>query len=172
MTTETPLGAIETILILDDDPANLQGIADILRSEHYFALATSTGLQAIEIGKTCAPPSLFVSDMDLSYSSGMETALKLVRLYPNLPVLFISGTPMEWWTSRDLSNFKRFLPNRQKGSRAPSGLIHCDHFVVSRLSLTASSNNLLQTRHRRRASFSISLGCSQTGGVCGLSPTA
>jgi FixJ family two-component response regulator len=27
-----------------------------------------------------------------------------------IPVLFISGTPRLWWTSRDVSNFKLFPP--------------------------------------------------------------
>jgi two-component system, cell cycle sensor histidine kinase and response regulator CckA len=102
---------VDTILLLDDDEANLRGIADVLRSENYSVLAASTGLQAIETGKTCWPMSLFVTDMDLPHSSGTDIALKLVALYPNLPVLFISGTPMLWWTSRDVSNFKRFPPN-------------------------------------------------------------
>ena len=108
--TDPTAALMERILILDDDAANLQGIAGVLRSEHYFVLATSTGLQAIEIGETCGPISLFVTDMDLPRSSGTEIALKLVALYPNLPVLFISGTPRVWWTSRDASNFKLFPP--------------------------------------------------------------
>jgi two-component system, cell cycle sensor histidine kinase and response regulator CckA len=103
---------MESILVLDDDAANLQGIADVLRSEHYSVVEASTGLQAIENGKSCGPISLFVTDMDLPRSSGTDIALKLVASNPNLPVLFISGTPMGWWTSRDVSNFKRFPPNR------------------------------------------------------------
>ena len=102
---------MDRILILDDDPANLQGIGGVLRSERYFVLEASNGLQALEIGRTCGPISLFVTDMDLPYSSGTDVALKLVALYPNLPVLFISGTPMAWWTRRDALNYARFAPN-------------------------------------------------------------
>ena len=102
---------MDRILILDDDPANLQGIGGVLRSERYFVLEASNGLQAIEIGRTCGPISLFISDMDLPCSSGTDVALKLVALYPNLPVLFIFGTPRVWWTSRDVSNIQRFPPN-------------------------------------------------------------
>jgi len=101
---------VDTILILDDDAANLQGIADVLRSEHYSVLAASTASQAIETGKTCGPMSLFVTDIDLPHSAGTDIALKLVALYPTLPVLFISGTPRVWWTHRDVSNFMRFPP--------------------------------------------------------------
>ncbi len=101
---------MESVLILDDDPANLHGIADVLRSEHYSVLEASSGLQAIEAEKNCGLVSVFVTDMDLPQSSGTEIALKLLTLDPNLPVLFVSGTPMVWWTSRDASNFKQFSP--------------------------------------------------------------
>src|SRR5205809_4222257 len=103
---------MHSILILDDYQANLQGIDDVLRSEHYSVIEASTGLQAIENGMSGGPISLFVTDMDLPRSSGTDIALKLVASKPKLPVLFISATPMAWWTSRDLSNFKRFPPNR------------------------------------------------------------
>jgi CheY-like chemotaxis protein len=101
---------MEKILLLEDDAANLQGIADVLRSEHYFVLATATGLQAIETTATCWPISLFVTDLDLPWSSGTEIALRLLTLYPSLPVLLISGTPIVWWTRRDVANFKQFSP--------------------------------------------------------------
>jgi two-component system cell cycle sensor histidine kinase/response regulator CckA len=96
---------------LDDDPANLHGIADVLRSEGYSIVETSTGLQALETGRTCGPMSIFVTDIDLPNSSGTDIALKMVAVRPSLPVLFMSGTPMAWWNSRDLANFKRFPPN-------------------------------------------------------------
>ena len=101
---------MDTILVLDDDPANMHGIAEVLRSQDYSVQEASTDVQALETMGTCGPVSVLVTDMDLGHSSGMEVALKLVSSYPNLPVLFISGTPMGWWTCRDVSNFKRFLP--------------------------------------------------------------
>ena len=102
---------METILILDDDAANLKGMADVLRFENYSVLEASHGLQAIETAKQCGPMSLFITDMDLPYLSGTDIALMLVALYPSLPALFISGTPMVWWNSRDFSNFKRLPQN-------------------------------------------------------------
>jgi CheY-like chemotaxis protein len=102
---------MDTILVLDDDLANLQGIADVLRSEHYDVLTASTGFQAIETGQNCGPLSLFVADMDLPNSSGTEVGLTLLTLlYPTVPVLFISGTPMVWWARRDVFNFQHFPP--------------------------------------------------------------
>ena len=102
---------VDTILILDDDTANLQGIAGVLRSEPYSVLEASTGPEALEKAKTGGRISLLVTDMDLTDSCGTDIALKLVGLYPNLPVLFISGTPKFWWTRRDVSNFRQFWMN-------------------------------------------------------------
>jgi CheY-like chemotaxis protein len=113
MTAEIRRQALmERILILEDDAANLRGITDVLRSEDYSVLAAATGLQAIEIGAGRGPISLFITDMDLPVSSGTEIALRLVALYPDLPVHFIYGTPMVWWTSRNVSNFEQFPPYR------------------------------------------------------------
>jgi len=110
---KTPVGVVvETVLILDDDAAVLECIAYVLRFEHYAVLEASTGLQAIDTGRQCGPLSLFVTDIELPDASGIDIALKLVALYPDLPVLVISGNPMDWWASKDVSNFSRFLPNK------------------------------------------------------------
>jgi two-component system cell cycle sensor histidine kinase/response regulator CckA len=101
---------MEKILLLEDDAANLQGIADVLRSEDYSVAAASNGSEAVEITMACGPMSIFITDMDLPNSSGTEIALRLLMLEPNIPVLFISGTPMVWWNRRDVCNFKQFPP--------------------------------------------------------------
>ncbi len=109
---KTPEGLfVEPILILDDHAAILGCIGDMLRFENYSVLEASTGLQAIEISKKCGPLSLFVTDVSLPDGSGIDIALRLVALYPELPVLVISGNPMDWWASKDVSNFSRFPPN-------------------------------------------------------------
>ena len=128
---------MDTILILDDDTANLQGIAGVLRSEPYSVLEASTGPEALEKAKTGGRISLLVTDMDLTDSCGTDIALKLVGLYPNLPVLFISGTPKFSWTRRDVSNFKQFWTNSVDFLEKP--------FSVSQL-LVRIRNLLRQTR--------------------------
>ena len=98
---------MESILILDEDAANLQGIADVLRSEDYSILEASTGLQAIETGKQYGPLSLLVSDIELPDFSGTEVALALYGLYPRLPILFMSGNAIGAWSSQNKTNLKR-----------------------------------------------------------------
>ena len=128
---------METILILDDDPANMHGIAGVLRSQDYTVLEASTDMQAVEQMRDCGPVSILVTDMDLPHSSGTDVALKLVEAYPNLPVLFISGTPKIWWTRRDVSNFKQFWTNSVDFIEKP--------FSVSEL-LTRVRNLIERTR--------------------------
>ena len=103
---------MEPILILDDDLAILECIGDMLRFEHYSVLEASTGVQAMEVGKQCGPLSLFITDIGLPDGSGIDVAVKLVALHRDLPVLVISGDPMDWWARKDVSNFSRFLPNK------------------------------------------------------------
>ena len=103
---------METILILDDSIAILGCIGDMLRFDHYSVLEASTGSQAIEISRKCGPLSLFVTDVQLPDGSGIDFALRLVALYPDLPVLVVSCNPKNWWASKDVSNFSRFSPNK------------------------------------------------------------
>ncbi len=135
---------MDTILILDDDAANLQGISALLRYEHYAVLEASTGSEAVELGTTRGPLALLVADMDLARSSGVEVALKLVALDSRLPVLLISGTPMVWWMSHDASNFKLFPPNGIEFLEKP--------FSVSQLLLKV--RNLIGGKQTRRAAGS------------------
>jgi CheY-like chemotaxis protein len=100
---------VKNVLILDDHPATLHGIADVLRSEEdYSILEASTGLQAIETGRECGLLSLLVTDIELPDLFGTEVALALYRIYPRLPILFISGNAIADWRIQDRANLKRF----------------------------------------------------------------
>ena len=101
---------MDTILILDGDAANLHGIGAVLRSQHYGVLEASSHSQAVELGTTCGPLALLVTDIDLDQYSSTEVAMKLVAAYPTLPVLLVSSTPMVLWMSHDASNFKLLPP--------------------------------------------------------------
>jgi CheY-like chemotaxis protein len=99
---------VKNVLVLDDHPANLHGIADVLRSEDYSVLEAATGLQAIETGRQCWKLSLLVSDIELPDLSGTEVALALYQFYPHLPILFMSGNAIADWRSQDRTNLRRF----------------------------------------------------------------
>ena len=139
---------MDTILVLDDDPANMQGIAGVLRSQDYSVLEASTDEQAFEKVKDCGPVSIFVTDMDLSQSSGTEVALKLRASDPNLPVLFISGTPMDWWTSRDVSNLKRLSPTNVEFIEKPFSVSQLLTRVRSLIERTRTATSKLRAWRR------------------------
>ena len=96
----------ESILVLEDDPTNLQIIADVLRSYGYEVFDARTARDAIEM---CADHirtiHLLVTDVGLSDGSGTQVALEVIRSCPQMAVLFISGTPIHAWSTADLSNF-------------------------------------------------------------------
>lgn len=80
-----------TLLIVDDEPANLHVLKQILQDE-YRLLFAKDGAQALEIcGKT--PPDLILLDVMLPVMSGFEVcrALKQDTDTARIPVIFVSA---------------------------------------------------------------------------------
>jgi two-component system cell cycle sensor histidine kinase/response regulator CckA len=101
---------MKTILVLEDDPSNMQIFCALLWSKGFQVLEATTGHEAIQISNNeVGSIDLLVSDLQLPDLSGTQVALQLVESRPDLPILFVSGTPMFDWTERDLRNF-RHLP--------------------------------------------------------------
>ena len=96
---------MRTILVLEDDPGNMQVFCALLGSKGFQVLEATTGQEAIEISNNeIGPIDLLVSDLRLPDLAGTEVALRLIESRPNLPILFLSGIPMLNWTKRDLLN--------------------------------------------------------------------
>jgi CheY-like chemotaxis protein len=101
---------MKTILVLEDNPSNMQIFCILLWAKGYQVLEATTGQEAIQISNNeVGSIDLLVSDLQLPDVSGTQVALQLVESRPDLPILFVSGTPMLDWTERDLCNF-RHLP--------------------------------------------------------------
>jgi two-component system cell cycle sensor histidine kinase/response regulator CckA len=100
------------VLILEDDPSNLQIFAALLWSSGYRVLEATSGKEAIEIAENKGNIDLLLSDVVVPERSGTEVALELTKSRPALTSLFISGTPMRSWDVRDLDNFRRPPPER------------------------------------------------------------
>jgi two-component system cell cycle sensor histidine kinase/response regulator CckA len=97
---------METILLVEDDPSNLMVISSILRLDGYNVVETDRGTAAACVCRKLQP-DLLVSDIALPDLSGTEVASQAVECFPEMPVLFISGTPVDGWSAADQSNFKR-----------------------------------------------------------------
>jgi CheY-like chemotaxis protein len=102
---------MKTVLVLEDDPSNMQAFSALLWSMGYRVLEATTGKEAIEAGRPLyGPIDLLLSDVDVPEPSGTEVALELIKSHPTLSVLFLSGTPMYAWSRTDLANFRN-LPS-------------------------------------------------------------
>jgi two-component system, cell cycle sensor histidine kinase and response regulator CckA len=104
---------MKTVLVLEDDPSNMQAFSALLWSLGYRVLEATTGKEAIEAGSPhFGPIDLFLSDVDVPEPSGTKVALELVKSHPAISVLFVSGTPMYGWSRTDLDNFRRLPSDR------------------------------------------------------------
>lgn len=83
----------EHVLVVDDDPAIVAALVEILKDEGYSVRSASDGVEALDkILRTSVPPDLVLLDMGLPYLSGagVLAALDTTRL-SGLPVLFITA---------------------------------------------------------------------------------
>lgn len=89
--TEVPRGN-ETILIVEDEPGVLEVATETLRQYGYKVLAASSPAEALQIAQSLSEPiHLLVTDVVMPIMSGRELAEYLVRLYPQMHVLYVSG---------------------------------------------------------------------------------
>ena len=99
---------MKTILVLEDNPSNMQIFCILLWAKGYQVLEATTGHEAIQISNNeIGSIDLLVSDLQLPDLSGTQVALQLMESRPDLLILLVSGTPMFDWTERDLRNFRR-----------------------------------------------------------------
>src|SRR5438445_5031514 len=82
------------VLVVDDNPANLDLLAQVLEPEGYRILVAQSGEAAIKLASRAAP-DLILLDIMLPGADGFETCRRLKRDdTPNvadIPVLFISA---------------------------------------------------------------------------------
>lgn len=82
----------ETILVADDDERVRTQICDALRRQGYQTLAVGNADDAIEVARTFRGPiHLFITDLVLPDTSGLELTKHISGFFPEIKVLFISG---------------------------------------------------------------------------------
>jgi two-component system KDP operon response regulator KdpE len=97
---------METILVVEDDTSNREIISTILRLDGYTVIEAARGTEALSLCKK-DHPDLLLSDVELPDLSGVKVAYQAVEYVPEMPVLFISGTPVDGWAANDQSTFRR-----------------------------------------------------------------
>lgn len=90
----------KTILVVDDDPMIREVMVDFLGDRGYHTIDAGSGIDGLQILQT-QTVHLLISDVIMPDMSGTEMALKAVCLYPDLPVILMSGSfadpPDERW---------------------------------------------------------------------------
>jgi len=79
------------ILAVEDNPAVMRMLAKVLERAGYTVVAAQDHPTAAERAREHADLALLVTDINLPGASGIEVAQTLRALYPELPVLFMSG---------------------------------------------------------------------------------
>ena len=82
----------ETVLLAEDDPALRSLAAEFLRLDGYNVMTAASGADAIRAAKEHAGPiDLLLTDVVMPEMTGRELAGRLVRRFPKMKVLYMSG---------------------------------------------------------------------------------
>jgi CheY-like chemotaxis protein len=99
--------AVETILVVDDDPDVLDLARYTLVARGYSVVSARDGLEAVSLfPDEKSPFDLVVSDVQMPQMNGLELAERLWSAYPLMKVLFISGFVGEEFVESKLANGK------------------------------------------------------------------
>jgi len=86
------LSGSETILAVDDDPAMLELLGEVLTPLGYNVLFAATGEEALQLTEAGSGKiDLLLTDVVLPGIKGQELAEKIVNSNPHISVLFMSG---------------------------------------------------------------------------------
>jgi len=82
----------KTVLLVDDEPANIQIVNSILKDAYKIRVATS-GAKALELVAATPPPDLILLDVIMPEMDGYEvcTRLKAALETKDIPVVFLTG---------------------------------------------------------------------------------
>jgi two-component system cell cycle sensor histidine kinase/response regulator CckA len=82
----------ETILVVEDAEAIRRMVCAMLGQQGYRCLEASDGVDALRLlDETPAPVHLVLTDVIMPKMTGAELGQRLVRLRPDLPIVFMSG---------------------------------------------------------------------------------
>jgi two-component system, cell cycle sensor histidine kinase and response regulator CckA len=85
-------GGTEVILLVEDNPPVRSVLARSLREHGYTVLEAEDGAAALELAAgRSTPPDLVITDVVMPRMNGEELRSRLVRRWPELSVLFMSG---------------------------------------------------------------------------------
>ncbi len=102
---------METVLVVEDEPAVRRLISQLLQLTGYTVLEAANGAEALHlVEQSRCPIDLLLTDIVMPGMSGGELAGRLVRCYPGLRVLFTSGYVDHSAVKEVVSMDEQFLP--------------------------------------------------------------
>ncbi|TWI63373.1 PAS domain S-box-containing protein [Desulfobotulus alkaliphilus] len=80
------------ILIVDDQPVNIQSLARLLKDDYQILVATG-GIKALEIAQSPSPPQLILLDIQMPDMDGYEVCRRLQgdEITRKIPVIFVTA---------------------------------------------------------------------------------
>jgi two-component system cell cycle sensor histidine kinase/response regulator CckA len=88
------LPAAGVVLVVDDDAVIRRVLRTNLERLGLSVLEASNGMEAWTLFRdTRGTTALVITDVRMPKMNGIELAMKLVRVEPNLPVILITGSP-------------------------------------------------------------------------------
>jgi len=83
---------VQTILVVDDEPSDLEVARKALEGMGYRVLAAGDGPSALSVYREFGEPiSALVTDVAMSPMNGCELAVRLAAIQMDIKVLFVSG---------------------------------------------------------------------------------
>ncbi len=99
---------MKTILLLDDEVCLMKLMSQLLARCGYVVWESSSAEEAItRFQDVKGQLDLFVADVNLPESSGIQVALLLRGERPDLRVILMSGYPRSCWQGRDTTDLGR-----------------------------------------------------------------
>lgn len=80
-----------TVLIVDDDPALLNILAEQVSLFGYQPIMASSGAKALELVPHHPEIDLLLTDVMMPSMNGVDLARQVVNQYPEIKILFMSG---------------------------------------------------------------------------------
>jgi CheY-like chemotaxis protein len=78
------------VIVVDDEPAIADTLADILEGQGCRAIAVSGGAAAVELAQKLHP-QIVISDVSMPGMNGIETAIAIRRICPDCRIILFSG---------------------------------------------------------------------------------
>lgn len=94
----------KTILMVEDDPMNVEFISEILSETGVKILYESSGLNALEICRNTKALDLVLMDIKLRDLDGFETTRKIKEFHPNLPIIAITAHSLPEYKQKSIDS--------------------------------------------------------------------